>query len=59
MTVREFTAMKSATSGDDRSKLRHFGTTAAGCEKGTPSFTVAVIKKLTQGQYTFISSKTL
>jgi hypothetical protein len=47
-------AMKSATFGDDSSKLRHFVRTAGGCEKRTQSFTVAVINQVTQIQETFL-----
>ena len=55
ITLKEFTEMKSATFDDDRNKLWHFVTTAASCERRTPSFTIAV----TQGQDIFLISKTL
>jgi hypothetical protein len=59
MTSKKFTAMKSTTFGDDRSKLWHFVTTAASCERRTPSFTIAVINKVTQEQEIFLFSKKL
>lgn len=53
MTLKEFTALKSATSGDNTGKLRHFVTTVTSCERGTPLFTVAIINQVTQGQEIF------